>query len=133
MLMTNGCWSSVPFGMCTCNAACMTEALGCAGTCLSAGFATHHAKGIALPRRGFPNRVLSGGMASPYPRTIGRQVITKLGATCPAARAGVRTMQDPQHMKGYLPYPPIMENQMEKKMENEREIGIILGIIGVIV
>ena len=30
-------------------------------------------------------------------------------------------------------YPPIMENQMEKRMENEMETGFILGVIGVIV
>ena len=30
-----------------------------------------------------------------------------------------------------LYYPPIMENQMEKKMENEMETGIIGQLIGI--
>ena len=54
------------------------------------------------------------------------------GAAC-SAKSKPRKLENMKHMGGFpkLGVPTIMENQMEKKMENEMETAFIQGIIGI--
>ena len=40
---------------------------------------------------------------------------------------GLRVLET-KGVKGLVYYPPIMDNQMEKKMENEMETGVVSGL-----